>query len=234
MGHSQAMPRTPINLSTLLSWVDHPQAIEYLRSYYEPDRAPGTMPLYAGSRFELFAGGGDRPETANRITLDDLVAVTLLRVDVPGDVALQIFEGDLGRTIAEHLEQIPTDVSINDPGAVELFADGSPARRAWVLLEKPFRMGWVTTNKLLARKRPQLIPVYDQVVQCALGEPVGLWNWLVAMFAADGRVLNDRLLAARDAAGVSREVTALRVLDVIVWMRHRTDHRLGRCADPRL
>jgi hypothetical protein len=225
------MPRTPIDLPTLLSWVEHPQATEHLRSYYEPDRAPEAMPYYAGSRFEFFAGGGDRPETADRITLDDLVAVTMLRVDVPGDVALQLFEGDLGPAIAEHLEHIPTDVSINDPAAAELFADGSPARRAWALLEKPFRMGWVTTNKLLARKRPQLIPVYDQVVQCAFGEPAGLWNWLVAMFADDGRVLNDRLLAARDAAGVSRDVTALRVLDVIVWMRHRTDHRLGRCPN---
>src|SRR4051794_32512148 len=115
------MPRTPVDLSTLLSWVDHPQAIEHLRSYYDPDRAPGTMPHYARSPFEFFAGGGDRPETANRITLDDLVAVTLLRVDVPADVALQLFEGNLGPAVAGHLERIPTDVSINDSAAARLF-----------------------------------------------------------------------------------------------------------------
>ncbi len=84
-------------------------------------------------------------------------------------------------------------------------------------------MGWVITNKLLARKRPQLIPVYDGVVQCAYGFP-GLWDWLVTMFAEDGRVLNDHLPAARAAGGVSPEVSALRVLDVIVWMRHRPGH----------
>lgn len=221
-----------MDLPTLLGWVNHPQAIEDLRSYFAPDRAPGTMPRYAGSRFEFFAGGGDRPETVNQIAIDDLVAVTLLRVDVPADVALQLFEGDLGPAVAAHLVQIPTDVGINDAAATELFAPGSPARDAWRLLEKPHGMGWVITNKLLARKRPKLIPVYDQVVQCAFGEPKGLWDWLLAMFATDGRGLNDRLLAARNAAGVSREVTALRVLDVIVWMRHKADHRLGRCPDP--
>ncbi len=66
------MPRTPVDLSTLLTWVNHPQAVAHLRSYYDPDRTPGKMPYFAGSRFEFFAGGGDRAETANRITLDDL------------------------------------------------------------------------------------------------------------------------------------------------------------------
>jgi hypothetical protein len=223
------MPRIPIDLPKLLTWVNAPQAIEDLHGYFEPGRAPGTMPRYSGSRFEFLAGGGDRPETANRITLDDLVAVTLLSVDVPGDVALQLLEGDLGPDITRHLEQIPTDVSVNDSAAAELFATSSPARVAWSLLEERHGMGWVITNKLLARKRPQLIPVYDGVVQCAYGFPVGLWNWLVMMFAEDGRVLNDRLLAAREAAGVSPEVSALRVLDVIVWMRHRPSHSRNGC-----
>lgn len=90
-------------------------------------------------------------------------------------------------------------------------------------------MGWVITNNLLARKRPSLVPVYDRVVRCAYGYPAGLWNWLVTMFAEDGGVLNHRLLAAREAAGVSPQVSALRVLDVIVWMRHQPSHLLSRC-----
>ncbi len=83
------------------------------------------MPRYSGSSFEFLAGGGARPETANRITPDDLVAVTLLSVNVPGDVALQLLEGNLGPDITRHLEQIPTNASINDPAAVELFATSS-------------------------------------------------------------------------------------------------------------
>ena len=32
-------------------------------------------------------------------------------------------------------------------------------------------IGFVTAGKLMARKRPRLIPVYDDVVKCALDEP---------------------------------------------------------------
>ncbi|MCF6508701.1 hypothetical protein E9549_14995 [Blastococcus sp. MG754426] len=224
------MIRTPIELSRLLSIVDDPRATEDLRKYFQPTRAPGTMPRYSGSRFEFLAGGGDRPETADRITVDDLVAVTLLSVDVPGDVALQLLEGDLGRDISRHLQRIPTDVAISDRTAAQHFASHSHARVAWDLLEEPHGMGWVITGKLLARKRPQLLPVYDRVVRCAFGRPDGLWNWLLAMFADDGARLTDRLEAARDAAGVSPEVSALRVLDVIFWMRHRPVHLTNGCA----
>jgi hypothetical protein len=232
MRHSGFMPRTPIELSRLLTWIDDPQAIDHLHCYFEPARAQGTMPHYSGSRFEFLAGGGDRPETANQITLDDLVAVTLLSVDVPGDVTLQLLEGNLGSDITRHLEQIPTDVSINDPAATELFATGSHARMAWALLKQPHGMGWVITNKLLARKRPQLIPVYDGVVRCAYGNPAGLWNWLTTMFAENGGILNDHLLAVRDSATVPPGVSTLRVLDVIVWMHHRPDHRRTGCLGP--
>lgn len=62
-----------------------------------------------------------------------------------------------------------------------------------------------------------------------IGYPQGLWNRLVALFAADGGVLNDHLLAARGAACVAPEVTPLRVLDVITWMSHREAHRRSRC-----
>ncbi|MGY2075033.1 DUF6308 family protein [Blastococcus sp. SYSU DS0828] len=223
------MIRTPIELSRLLSIVEDPRTTEDLRKYFEPTRAPGTMPRYSGSRFEFLAGGGDRPETADRITVDDLVAVTLLSVDVPGDVALQLLEGDLGCDISRHLQRIPTDMAISDHAAAQHFASHSHARVAWDLLEEPYGMGWVITGKLLARKRPRLLPVYDRVVRCAYGRPDGLWSWLFAMFADDGARLSDRLLAAREAAGVSPGVSALRVLDVIVWMRHRPVHLLNGC-----
>jgi Family of unknown function (DUF6308) len=39
---------------------------------------------------ETFAGGGDAPEVANFFTATDLVAVSLLSVDVPGTAALRI------------------------------------------------------------------------------------------------------------------------------------------------
>jgi hypothetical protein len=219
----------PVPLTRLLEVVESDRAIDDLTAYFEPGRRPGTAPRYSGSRFEFLGGGGDRPETANRITYDDLVAVTMLSVDVPGDVALALLEGDLGPDIARHLERIPVDVGIEDPAAAGLFATSSHARVAWDLLEEPHGMGWVITGKLLARKRPRLIPVYDRVVRCAFGRPDGAWNWLLGMFAADEGRLADALLAARGAAGVPERVSLLRVLDVITWMRHRPVHLMNGC-----
>ncbi|GAB4079997.1 hypothetical protein GCU67_00590 [Modestobacter muralis] len=224
------MPSRLVDLETLLTVVDDPRSVADLAAYFEPDRAPGASPRYSGSRFEFLAGGGDRPGTANEITADDLVAVTMMGVDVPGDVALQLLEGGLGADVTRHLEEIPTDVGIEDAAAVELFASHSHARVVWDLLEEPHGMGWVVTGTLLARKRPQLVPVEDRVVRCAFGRPDGVWNWLLSMFA-DGR-LGAHLRAALARAGVPSQVSALRVLDVIVWMRHRPAHLHDHCAGP--
>ncbi|GAB3198191.1 hypothetical protein GCM10027261_25070 [Geodermatophilus arenarius] len=223
-----------LTLDDLLRLVDDPRAVDDLVAYYEPGRPPRRMPTYSGSRFEFLAGGGDRPDTADRITYEDLVAVTMLEVDVPGDVALALLEGDLGLSVSDHLSHMPTDVAISDPRAVELFATASHARVVWDLLEEPHGMGWVITGKLLARKRPRLIPVYDRVVRCAFGRPAGVWNWLLGLFAEDGGVLGERLSAAREASGIPSGVTDLRTLDVITWMRHHREHTQTNCAGLRL
>jgi hypothetical protein len=210
--------------------VQHPDSLASLQTYFGTNLPLGTLPRYTGGRFELLAGGGDRPDTANRITVDDLVAVKMLKVEVPAEVSLELLEGDLGPAVAAELSAIPTDVSISDPDAAGLLADGGPADIAWHLLKERHDMGWVTTNKLLARKRPGLIAVYDDVVACAFGQPDGLWRWLRPLFRADGGVLAANLQAAHRAAHLPAAVSALRVLDVIVWMHHRPVHRRYGCS----
>jgi hypothetical protein len=80
-------------------------------------------------------------------------------------------------------------------------------------------IGWVTANKLCARKRPLLLPVYDTVVKAAL-QPTrqSFWEPLRNEFA-DGE-LQSRLMELRDEAGVPN-LSLLRVLDVAVWMRNQ-------------
>lgn len=223
------MVRASVNLEQLLSLADEAAAVPNLVAYFGTDLPPGSAPRYTGGRFEGLAGGGDRADAADRIHADDLVAVEMLSVQVPGPVALALLEGSLGRDVAVQLVQIPTDVSIGDPAAVELLGDGGPADVAWTLLEQPRNMGWVTAGKLLARKRPRLVPVYDNVVRCAFGRPAKPWAWLHARFVEDDGVLIDRLAVARGAAGVPPTVSPLRVLDVLVWMRHRPEHLRGAC-----
>lgn len=227
------MARTPLELSELLSVANDSVSIEDLRTYFEVDRASGERPAFEGRRFEALAGGDDREDCANRITADDLVAVQMLSVRLLPKVTLDLLEGSLGDDIAESLVKIPTDVDLGDDAAPSLLADDGPADRAWQLLRRQDRIGWVTAGKLLARKRPRLVPVYARVVKRAFGLPPPMqghvWPWLHEKFAEDDGALRRRLREVRDIAGVAESVTPLRVLDVIIWMRHHDSHRASYC-----
>ena len=78
-------------------------------------------------------------------------------------------------------------------------------------------------GKLLARKRPHLIPVYDAVVKCALGKPKSFWRSLHEAISADEHGLRPRLAELR--ADVPYQVSDLRILDVVIWMGHSVEHR---------
>ncbi|MEV1067006.1 DUF6308 family protein [Streptomyces sp. NPDC050263] len=190
-----------------------------LRHYFGIGVPPGGMP-FTGSRFEHLAGGGDRPEVVDRITAEDLVAVQTLSVTVPAPVALDILEGRLGARLSGLLHAIPRDVDMVDADAV-VVADGSPADQAWGLLCEQYGVNWVIAGKVLARKRPRLLPVYDRVVRCAVGRPPSFWLALHAALREDDAALHRQLLELRQAAGLPETVSALRVCDVAVWMNHR-------------
>jgi hypothetical protein len=154
----------------------------------------------------------------------------MLSVQLPPLVALDLLDGALGDEAASFLEQIPTSLSLWDNEAEELIRDGGPADSVWRLLESQDGVGWVTAGKLLARKRPSLIPVYDDVVRCAFGRPKEIWKALRdALRQDDGNfraVLDD--LSKR--AGIPAEITPLRALDVALWMRHRSHHTGYGCV----
>lgn len=219
----------PLPLARLLEIVGSARAVEDLRSYFEPDLPPARMPVYSRSRFDFLAGGGDSPETVDRVTADDLVAVSLLTRGVPGDVALDLLEGGLGRHIAWSLQRIPADLGIDEPAAVEHVESTSFAGMAQEMLEELPGMDAAIASALLARKRPQLLPACDRVVRCAYGRPGTPADWLSRKFEDEAGRLGERLLAARDEAGAPRTVPALRILDVIVWMRHGPVHLENGC-----
>ncbi|MGY6026908.1 DUF6308 family protein [Streptomyces spinosirectus] len=50
-----------------------------------------------------------------------------------------------------------------------------------------------------------------------------------ALRAGDG-ALHHTLLTLRQAAGVPGTVSALRVCDVVLWMRHHAKHRQSDCV----
>lgn len=222
----------PVTTQHLLDLVADPTSVADLRTYFGCGLPAGEVPSYTGGRFESLEGGGIRPETVNLITAGDLVAVQMLSVRVPRGVTLDLLDGPLGRAVGALRADIDPSVELGTPAAGALLAEGGPAERAWKLLKKQEGMGWVTTGKLLARKRPMLIPVYDRVVRCTLGTHglPSFWLWLNARFSENQRELPGLLADTRRAADADEAVSAARVLDVIVWMRHHGSHRESRCG----
>lgn len=185
---------------------------EHVRTYF--DTASG----FSGSHFDTLGGGGDAVAHRDTFTAEDLVAVTLLEMTVPGDAALAVLQRQASEFNAL-LSNIPADVDLwNAPE--DVIGPGSAAARLWERLMVFPQMGWVTTSKLLARKRPRLLPVYDTVVKAAL-QPNRDSFWMpLREELQDARLVN-RLKEIRDTAGLDKSVRLLRVLDVAIWTRNR-------------
>lgn len=209
----------------LLSVMNEPAATSNVETYFAE---PGLgQSAYTGRLFEQFAGGGDRDGSANVFTYDDLVAVESLSVQVPPEAAYTLMHGPLGGALEDLLRLVPTNVDLGTPEAHPHLGRESAADRAWALLKAQTGIGWVTAGKLLARKRPRLLPVYDDVVRCVLGAPKDVWLALDRALA-DANV-QEQVTKLRPAAPI--HVSALRVVDVAVWMRHHGPHARGECDD---
>lgn len=136
-------------------------AVQMLTSYFlSRSRSDPRRPLYTGSMFERLGGGGDRPAVADMFTAEDIVAVSTLSVNIPAQASIRILGAD-GPRLSMLLRAIPADADLVDAGA-QLIDDDSPAHQLYRHLRSYSGMGEVMTSKLLARKRPRLIPVIDK------------------------------------------------------------------------
>lgn len=199
---------TPIDLEALWHYLGA-DAGDRLARYFKSG-------LYTGGRFERFAEGGDRSDVAGQFTSDDIVAVSLLGVRMPGRASLDILEVHAVELNAL-LTEIPTGVDLWKAEEA-LVAPDSPADRLWGHLHEFPGIRWVTAGKLLARKRPRLIPVYDRVVKAALGRSDhDEWWRPIRIALTENPDIVARLESLRRGVGIE-DVSLLRVLDVCVWM----------------
>lgn len=208
----------PVRLRALpVVLVDTYRAADLVHRYFEVWQDDDRSPLYTGAAFERFAGGGDRGDVANVFTADDLVAVSMLSAQVPPRAALRILLDDTD-FLSAYLADVPANVDLADADEA-VVADGSAADRLWWHLHEYPGVGPVTAGKLLARKRPRLIPVLDGVVRRVLGHSgKGYWRDLRGELRADDRRLDEQLKKIRSTAGLNESISAIRVFDVLVWM----------------
>ncbi|MDX2850926.1 DUF6308 family protein [Streptomyces sp. PA03-3a] len=197
---------------------DEACATQLLRRYW--GRHPDGSPRYTGSRFERLAGGGDKPSVADRFTADDVLAVSTLSVTLPARAALRLVEPSAEERYGDLLEQLPTTIELVD-AKPDIIAKDGPAWQLWEQLREIDDIGPVGAGKLLARKRPRLLPVYDSVIKRVFlrpGNDLSFWTDVRAALRADDRKLVRHLETVRDLAGIGDDITVLRVLDTMAWM----------------
>jgi hypothetical protein len=178
-----------------------------------------TTTSFSGRAFDSLGGRGDAPWNRHRFGPEDIVAVSLLGVDVPGHAALAVLDTNAAE-LNSLLAEIPCDLPLYDSSARSHLDAGAPADELWKKLTAIPDIKWVTAAKLLARKRPMLLPVYDSVVKDALQpDHNSFWLPLWQEFQQDSTLIG-RLEEMRSAAGLGDGITLVRVLDVAIWMRN--------------
>lgn len=148
----------------------------------------------------------------DRFTAADLLAVTLLDVALPPSSVRRLLETE-SAMFGELLAAIPTDVDLWD-------ATDDVMNRAAALywaLRKLHKVGRTRASKLMARKRPRLIPVIDSVIRDAL--ELGDDSWAQLRHCLGDSSVRQSIEAIRPARVSVEEISTLRLLDAAVWMR---------------
>lgn len=168
-----------------------------------------------------------RDTDPNRITPQDIVAVSMLSVDIPARVSIWLLDGEGADIVNGRLKDIDPKARIWDEG-VELH-DKSPAWALWNDIADRTGMGPTTTSKLLAAKRPHLLPVIDDVVRVALfaeqrkaAVERTYWDlWRDELRGHDGEKLRAAVEEVRADAGYENTTSILRIIDIVVWNVNR-------------
>ncbi len=137
------------------------EAVELLTRYYAVTAA--GRPAYSGSQFEAMAALNSDP---NSIGPADFTAALMLSVNIPAQAAIRLLSRDANE-ITALLHHIPVDVDIITIDPNDLVR-GGPASLLWQLLRRGNDgLGRTRTSKLIAAKRPRLIPIWDSFVEQA-------------------------------------------------------------------
>jgi hypothetical protein len=169
-----------------------------------------------------------------RITADDIVACSMLDYSVPAPAAAWILSAEGQWLTTEILADIPSDDDLWSCGAPSILR----AADLFQLLRAPTSqlegdqetpaLGQATATRLLAAKRPRLVPIDDrQIRQTLRYKKDALW------FRRWRDIMDDELIGlartARHLAGSDRpaavSLSELRVLDIVVRQRARERRR---------
>lgn len=199
-----------------------PAAIHHLRTYFGPSGPTGAL-------FERLDRGGDAPGVAYHLTPADVLSLPLLSARVSGHAVRDLLSDPLYGQVRDLLIHIPPSATITKPAGRALLGPGGPADHLWQTIRGAGRdggsrsvFGSVKVSKLMARKRPHLVPIFDKLVRDQFGARSGANQWadLCTLFQDGDFVVH--LERLRRDAGIGEDISLLRVMDIAVWMEAKT------------
>jgi hypothetical protein len=202
-----------------------PDVAQALDMYFGP---PGKR--YSGSQFEDLILDSD----PFCLSAQDLIAVTTLSVSIPARAAIWILSEDGRNKISSILKEIPMGRDIWDPDVRDIFLDDGPVMELWRTLGNAnwpvFKPGGglggsTKRSKILASKRPRLIPILDRVVRGSLPETKNTWISIQRVLRND--FYRTRLEKALENQNVSENVSLLRRIDAVIWINNEKKFRRG-------
>ena len=185
--------------------INNDSAPDLVREFYRPENA------FAGESFELL---GRADDDVHKFVPADFLAITLMGVSVPPDSLRRILGADSGR-LNGMLEKVGDDVDLWKADDAKLDAAESLFHE---LVEQYAGIKEVVAGKLLARKRPKLIAIVDEVVVKAIAAPPKKYWVSYKSALQDGcRLQRIRDLRPHD---LNPRIADLRILDTAIWMSH--------------
>ena len=183
---------------------------------------------FTGSQFESLIENSDPFVISER----DLLAMTTLSVDIPARAALWILSDEGQDKTSAILRDIPVDTDIWDPAVNEAFADDGKVMDLWRLLGEanwPVAKtggglgGTAKRSKIMAAKRPRLIPVLDRVVKGTLPKAENSWIAIQDVLKVDK--YRKALQKVLNLDVVPPSVSLLRRIDIVIWTNNEKNLR---------
>ncbi len=200
-----------------LRYVDVPRVLEQISADQSRSMYGTYFTENTGAYFEPFSALSD----PMRFEASDLIAIEALSVQLHPHGAIQLL---LDKAFADEcsalLRQIPVGIPLAEVDA-SVVADGSPADQLWKALRTVHGMGHGRTviSKLMAAKRPLLLPIWDTMVATVIAEPDGgFWSPTHRLVSdpASRRSIEEATKSAPDHVGL------LRRIDVALWRFAKT------------
>ena len=186
------------------------QARADLASYYSPPSGGPSGRFFSGRFFDQLSEESD----PLRFGPADVAAVATLSVELEGHAVAELLFTRADQLNGLLAECPPREATLWDVDEAAL-AESAPLGTLYAELKTLHGVGYVRASKLLACKRPHLIPVRDSFVETLLCAGTEWWGPMRAAFVGTDLVSTIERLTPPE---VPSFVSVLRRLDVILWM----------------